>query len=324
MWSANRSNREVMKVLLTGGAGYIGTGLVERLLSIPELEQVFIYDNLSRSNYSFFLGGELHNGHKISFIEGDILDSRKLRKHIQGMDAVVHLAARVTTPFANIDSHFFEQVNHWGTAELVYALEESDVKKMIYLSSTSVYGRSSELATEEKAPNPRTFYGISKLRGEEHVMRLFDKMQTYIIRCGNVYGYNKSVRFDSVINRFVFDANYKKRITINGNGTQSRAFIHVDTISEILSDLINTSLEPGIYNVSTQNYQILELVDVLKSIFPDLEFMFVNQHLNLRGIRIQPSKKLSEQLNTPNQVDLEHELRMFLKKLPFGYAAGNE
>ena len=307
-----------MKVLITGGAGYIGTGLVDQLVSGPDFDQIIIYDNLSRENYSFFLGQSLEYSHKLRFVEGDILDSRKLRKYLAGVDVVIHLAAKVTTPFANIDSHFYEQVNHWGTAELVYALEDSEVQRMIYLSSTSVYGRSKDLATEDKVPNPRTFYGISKLRGEEHVTRLFDKMQTYILRCGNVYGYNKSVRFDSVINRFIFDANYKERITINGNGTQARAFIHVDTLTNILAKLILRDIEPGIYNVATDNLQILELVDILKKIWPDLEFMFVNQHLNLRGIRIKPNQEFFEKLDIHQLPDLEEELRLFVKNLPFG------
>jgi UDP-glucose 4-epimerase len=307
-----------MNIFITGAAGYIGTGLVNQLISMPGIKRIVIYDNLSRDNYSFFLGGIFKEAQKFSFVEGDILDSRKLRKHLKGMDTVIHLAARVTTPFANIDSHFFEQVNHWGTAELVYALEESEVSRFVYLSSTSVYGRSKDLATEEKVPNPRTFYGISKLRGEEHVMRLFDKMQTYIIRCGNVYGYNKSMRFDSVINRFVFDANYKGRITINGNGTQARAFIHVEAISKILTNLISADVAPGIYNVATHNYQILELVDVLKKIYPPLEFIFVNQHLNLRGIRIQPNQNFMSGLGVNQPGDIEQEIRAFAKQLPFG------
>lgn len=311
-----------MKVLITGGAGYLGTGLVDKLASVPEISSIIVYDNLSRENHSFFLGGPLQHSNKLKFVEGDILDSRKLRKYLKGVDVVVHLAAKVITPFANIDSHFFEQVNHWGTAELVYALEESEVQRVIYLSSTSIYGRSNDYATEDKVPNPRTFYGISKLRGEEHVMRLFDKMETFIIRCGNVYGYNKSVRFDSVINRFVFDANYKQRITVNGDGTQARAFIHVETATEVLGKLILDSVEPGIYNMVTRNLQILELVDEFKAIFPDLEFMFVNQHLNLRGIKVQANEDLFTKLNIGKPGDIRMELTSFLKNLPFGSLAG--
>ena len=96
-----------MNVLVTGGAGYIGTGLVDRLIADQSIKKVVIYDNLSRNNYNFFLGGILDQAEKLEFVEGDILDSRKLRKHLQGMDVVIHLAARVTTPFANTDSHFF-------------------------------------------------------------------------------------------------------------------------------------------------------------------------------------------------------------------------
>jgi UDP-glucose 4-epimerase len=126
------------------------------------------------------------------------------------------------------------------------------------------------------------------------------------------------VRFDSVINRFVFDANYKSRITINGNGTQARAFIHVNTICKVLANLISAEVDPGIYNVSTYNYQVLELVDVLKNIFPALEFIFVNQHLNLRGLRIQPNLELMTKLDSQDPGNLEQELRAFINELPFG------
>lgn len=307
-----------MKVLITGGAGYIGTGLVNCLVNRPHIDEIIIYDNLSRNNFNFFIGRGMNHPHKVHFVDGDILDSRKLRKYLHGVETVFHLAAKVTTPFANVDSHFFEQVNHWGTAELVYALEDSTVKRLIFLSSTSVYGRSKELADEQKVPNPRTFYGISKLRAEEHVQRLFDKMGTYILRCGNVYGYNKSVRFDSVINRFVFDANYKGRISINGNGTQARAFIHVNTITELLANMANAGIKPGIYNAVSRNLIVLDLVDVLKEIYPDLEFMFINQHLNLRGIRVKPNLDFFKALDIGKEGDLHQELKEFANQLPFG------
>src|SRR5262245_4699722 len=111
-----------MNVLVTGGAGYIGTELIEALSKRKEIDHVVVYDNLSRGNFNFFLG-KSDFGNKIRFVQGDILDSRKIRKELKEVDVVYHLAAKVTTPFANIDSHFFEQINHWGTAELIYALE---------------------------------------------------------------------------------------------------------------------------------------------------------------------------------------------------------
>ena len=205
-----------MNVLVTGGAGYIGTELVNLLVSNPSVDKVIVYDNLSRMNYNLFLGLKLQRHPKLSFVKGELLDSRSLRKVLKGIDVVYHLAAKVTTPFDSSDSHVYEQVNHWGTAELVYAVEESNVKRFIYTSSSGVYGSSSGAVDESTIPNPKTFYAISKLRGEEHVRRLFDKIDTYIFRCGNVYGYSKSMRFDSVINKFVFEANFNRIVTDSG------------------------------------------------------------------------------------------------------------
>jgi len=220
-----------MNILITGGAGYIGTELVSKLAADEKVKRIVIYDNLSRPIYSVFLGGHKMGHEKVQFYKGELLDSRHMRNALKGIDVVYHLAARVTTPFANDDAHQYEQVNHWGTAELVYAVEESKVKKFIYTSSSGIYGDSDEAVDETFKPNPKTFYAISKLRGEEHVRRLIDKIDTYIFRCGNVYGYNRGMRFDAVINKFVFDANFSKRLTVHGDGNQARTFIHIDSVA---------------------------------------------------------------------------------------------
>lgn len=306
-----------MKVLVTGGAGYIGTELTTQLIARPDVEKVIIYDNLSRPNHNFFLGLRLVNHPKISFVKGELLDSRALKKVLKGVDVVYHLAAKVTTPFANAEAHGYEQVNHWGTAELIYAIEESNVKRFIYTSSTGVYGSSNIPAHEDKPPDPKTFYAVSKLRGEEHVRRLIGKMDTYIMRCGNVYGYSKSMRFDAVINKFIFDANFNKLITIQGDGKQSRTFIHIEMVAKALSNLLTADLPSDVYNIVDKNLTVLDILDVLKELMPDLEFIFINQHLRLHELNVKVNPLITDTLGIRNNRTLKDEMSEFLAKFSF-------
>ena len=233
------------------------------------------------------------------------------------IDTVYHLAARVSTPFANVDADFHEQVNHWGTAELVSSVEESPVKKFIFTSSTSVYGYSDHLIDESEQPDPKTFYGISKHRAEEHVKRLLPSGRGIILRCGNVYGYSRSMRFDAVINRFMFDANFTRRVQIQGNGRQYRAFIHVNVLVNALIGCLFSAVPAGIYNVVDKNIQILEVVDVLKEIYPDLEFIFINQHLDLRQMQVNPDSALRQYIDYKNHRSLHEELLHFKSRFSF-------
>ena len=306
-----------MNVLVTGGAGYIGTELVSLLVSNPSVDKVIVYDNLSRMNYNLFLGLKLQRHPKLTFVKGELLDSRSLRKVLKDIDVVYHLAAKVTTPFDNSDSHVYEQVNHWGTAELVYAVEESKVKRFIYTSSSGVYGSSSGAVSESTIPNPKTFYAISKLRGEEHVRRLFDKIDTYIFRCGNVYGYSKSMRFDSVINKFVFEANFNRIVTVQGDGKQSRSFIHIDRVAKALNNCLTTDLSGGVYNLVERSIKIFDIVDELKQLVPELEFIFINQHLKLRELSVKENIEVNKRLGINHAQSLKKELEEFLSRFSF-------
>jgi UDP-glucose 4-epimerase len=306
-----------MRVLVTGGAGYIGTELINVLIANPEVEQVVVYDNLSRPNYNLFLGLRLQKHQKVTFVKGELLDSRGLRKILKNIEVVYHLAAHVTTPFANADAHVYEQVNHWGTAELVYAVEESNVKRFVYVSSTGVYGSSKEAVDESVAPSPQTLYAVSKLRGEEHVRRLSEKIDTYIMRCGNVYGYSKSMRFDAVINKFVFEANFNKRVTIQGDGKQSRTFIHIDLLANALNNLLTVTLASGTYNLVERNLRVFDIVDVLKELVPAMEFIFINQHLRLHELNVKPNDKINTLLGINNNRTLHQELEEFMNKFSF-------
>ncbi|MGQ9847340.1 MAG: NAD-dependent epimerase/dehydratase family protein [Bacteroidales bacterium] len=301
-----------MKILVTGGAGYIGTELIRRLVLLPEVEQVILYDNLSRGNYNIFLHSGIKRG-KVKFIKGELLDSRTLKNVVKNVDIVYHLAAHVSTPLSNESSHLFEQVNNWGTAELVYAVEESKVNQFIYLSSASVYGASSEEMTIDSIPNPQSFYGISKYRGEQHVLRLMNKIPTYILRCGNVYGYGISMRFDAVINRFMFDASFIGRISIYGDGMQRRSFIYIDKITEILVRLLKSELKPGIYNAVDRVMPILEIASFVQELYPDTEMLFINQHMKMRELIVKPDERILSLIKDSN-LTFKEELKRIMER----------
>lgn len=282
-----------MKVLITGGAGYLGTELVKKLVQIPKVKEIVVYDNLSRGVYNFFLCTCI-GGDNIRFVDGDILDTRKLRKELKGVDVVFNLAAKIASPFTDADPHFFEQTNHWGVAELTYAVEESEVQQFIHISSLSVYGSSAKgkLVAEQTKLNPKTNYGISKMRGEGFVEALMKKKQTYIIRLGNAYGFNQSMRFDAVINRFGFDANFLKKISIYGDGQQVRSFIHIDKAARYITQIPFIQLPAGIYNMVDFNKSIMDIALTFKDLIPELEMQFVNQHLQLRHLAIDTDCKI--------------------------------
>ncbi len=306
-----------MNILITGGAGYVGTELVYALEKDAAVKQIVVYDNLSRSNYNLFLGLLKLNSAKVRFVKGDILDSRKLKKEVEIADVVYHLAAKVTTPFADHNPHEFDQINNWGTAELTYLIEKSAVKKLIYASSASVYGASLSEVSGNENLSPKTFYGISKMHGEEHINRLRSpNLDVFVLRLGNVYGYSKSMRFDSVINKFMFEANFANRLRIFGDGNQLRSFIHVDRLSAVLKNIGLNTFAPNTYNVVENTFTINEIVDELKKIYPDLEMVFVNQNMPMRSLEVKPDNQFAA-FGLGQENSLESDLRAFKANFSF-------
>ncbi len=303
-----------MRVLVTGGAGYIGSGLVVELAKNPKISEVVIYDNLSRGHLGLFVRDEKLHGIKMRFVYGDILDGRKLDRVLDNIDVVYHLAASVTSPYADQNPQQFEQINHWGTAEIVNAINKSDVKRVIYLSTVSVYGWSDEPLTVSSPLQPNTYYGVSKMRGEEQVSSLNVGIEKYVIRCGNVFGYSPSMRKDTVVNSFMFNANFLNRIKIIGSGEQKREFISIQSVVEELSALAKDSeVKPGTYNLVHHSKSIKEVSEAIQEIYPDVEMITVNQHLQMRQVIVERSKELNHFIAKP----FVQELNEFKEKFTF-------
>ena len=303
-----------MKILLTGGAGYIGNELVYRLSEETGIEEILVYDNLCKGNYNLFTGLRKVPGQNVRFLQADILDSRSLRSAMKGVDLVIHLAAKVPTPYADQDPHDFEQSNHWGTAEVVYAAEEESVGRFIYLSSQSVYGHG-EVKNTEHPRVPTSYYSISKMRGEEHVLRLMEKVSVQLVRCANVYGYSKNLRVETEINQLVFDAHFSNRVSIHGDPEFTQTYISLYRLVEVLAQMVNQNVESDVYNLSHLSVSSMDMVEGLKVIYPGLETIFVDQHIPLHDLTMQCDRRLAPLL--PDDTSIVEDLQKFKELFTF-------
>jgi len=299
-----------MRILITGGAGYVGCSLVEKVAKRKDVSEVIIYDNLSRKNYNSFTHAFPEKS-KVRYVIADILDNHTLRENLKAIDVVYHLAAVVHNPESDIESHHFEQVNHWGSALVVDEITKSDVKKLIYLSSAYVHGQHNEPITEDTVPTPNSFYAYSKLRGEEQIARLAGNTEAYVMRSGSIYGLNACCRFDIVVNKLIFDARYYGKVAIHGTGEQIRPFAHMQMVTNGLTSILDGIYKPGTHYLVEQNLSVNQVLEQLRAINADVEFTYVNRHIEMGNIEIAEAGKPSEK----SLAELQKRLVEFYKKL---------
>ena len=208
----------------------------------PAVDEVVVLDNLSRGEFSILTASRATKPAR--FVEADILDARSLERAVEGVDAVVHLAATVQLPTQDSEAHAFDQNNNWGSAQVASVIEAMPtVTTIVYMSSVTVYGPSERTIDVETTPRPNTFYGVTKLRGEAHFRRLAGPgRRVHVVRAGNVYGVNGATRFDTVVNRFLLDGRFKAMLRVIGDGEQTRSFITVDRLASSVAGLLQCSL----------------------------------------------------------------------------------
>ncbi len=304
-----------MKVLITGGCGYVGESVFAVLNQKYPGVDVVNYDNLSRKNYSFFINNKFQNLNA-TFVHGDLLDTKRMIKSLADVDVVVHLAGMVTTPFADHTPHLFEQNNHWGTSSLMTAIEQSEVKRIIYLSTATVYGNVDEPVCESHVPNPETFYCVSKYQAERQFQRIVDDRQVYILRSGNVYGYNSSMRMDAFINKFMFEGHFNNRIKVTGSGGQMRPVIHVDKLAQAVIHLLESTIAPGVYNVAEYNFTINEVVERIRGQYPDLEIVHSSQNMPMRTLQVEIPCSLMQHMDI-TETSFDDELKEIHNQFAF-------
>lgn len=232
-----------MRTLVTGGAGFIGSHIVRRLLDLGHTVRVL--DNFSTGKRSNV--GEIAD--RVELIEGDIRSYHIAREAVEGVDVIFHQAALPSVPRSIKDPITTHEVGVNGTLNLLQSARECGVGRVIFASSSSIYGNNPVLPKhEELMPAPMSPYAVSKLTGE-HYFQVFHQLyglETVALRYFNVFGprQDPTSQYSAVIPRFIQMMRRGERPTIYGDGEQSRDFTYIDNV--VHANLLVATAETGV------------------------------------------------------------------------------
>lgn len=248
------------KVLVTGGAGFIGANLVRILLQHDYA--VTVLDNLSVVSSKYI------DRLPIRFVKGDILDVELLNKVVPGHEMVVHLAAQTGVPGSLANPRYDCEINVIGTLNMLEASRNANVKRFIFASSNAPLGKQPPPATEDKAPLPISPYGASKLAGEGYCLAYHGSwgLGTVVLRFANLYG-PYSTHKSSVVAKFLRDIVKSGEIRIDGDGQQTRDFIYVDDLCTAIVLALESDVGGEVFQIATgQETSIEKLASLVQEV----------------------------------------------------------
>lgn len=301
-------------ILVTGGAGYIGSKLIRDLAEDPRFRgrTIRIYDSLRRQHFCGLM--DLPAKARFEFIEGDVLDRISLQQAMKGVDSVLHLAAIVTTPMSFDHPEWTAQVNHWGTASVVECALAAEVGYFVHASSASVYGPGGPF-TETSPCHPIGPYATSKLQAEKEVLQATLRgLKACILRIGTTFGNAPAMRFDAVASRLAYLAGIGRPLVIHGSGDQRRPLIHIRDVSQALRCcLARREPSPAILNATTMNPSVTEIATILQELVPGARTHYTDQDL-LTEISFQVDSSLLMSLGFKPQMDLRKGMKEILAR----------
>ena len=214
-------------------------------------------DEFSLSTPRNLIGSNLSS---FEFVRGDVRESEAVERAVEGVDAVIHLAGVTGAAKSHEMEERVRSVNAGGTRTVVTAAEAADVDRIVLASSCNVYGETyEEELTEVSTPEPGNPYAESKLTAEDIVAE--SPLEAVSIRMATNFGYSPGVRFNLVVNSFVFRALTGEPLTVYGDGTNWRPYLHVRDSARAFEAALDW--EPGVYNVGVGNYRIEEVADAV-------------------------------------------------------------
>ena len=278
------------RIIITGGAGYIGSLLIPKL--VKEDYHVIIIDNFTYKNKSALT--QFVNHPNTTIVAENILNISKIKRFFKGVDTVVHLAAIVGDQACDSNQKKAGKVNIDGTNIIADVSRKNNVKHFVYSSSCSIYG-ASQYAIDEYSPlNPLSYYAQTKIKAENNLSQLADNtFKVTSVRFATLFGLSSRMRFDLVVNLLAAKAIYEKKITIFG-GHQWRPFLHVDDAASALLQIVKNPFNKkfNIYNVGTNegNFTLNCVGDIINSLVPNATKVISKTKLDNRNYRVDFSK----------------------------------
>lgn len=260
-----------MDILVTGGCGYIGSALVPILASDDRADSVTILDDLSMSSPRNLIGSGLGSDSSLRFRRGDVTEYGDVESAMRGCDTVIHLAAITGADSTHDRREETFNVNYEATEHVFRAAGKLDVENVVFASSCNIYGRAPATDIDETVePDPLNPYAESKHEAESLLAESIDEygFDGTALRMSTNFGYSPGMRFNLVVNHFVFRALTDRPLTVYGDGSNWRPFIHVKDAARAYA---HAALEPDswpqfVYNVGAndRNFQISEIAETVR------------------------------------------------------------
>ena len=301
-----------MKALVTGGAGFIGSHLVELLLKNGF--EVIVLDNLAGGHVKNFINYKDHPA--FTFVNADIRDKDKIAPHFKGVDWLFHLAALADiVPSIEKPQDYFE-VNVNGTFNVLECAKNAQIKRFVYAASSSCYGIAKEFPTKETSQtDPEYPYALTKYLGEQLVMHFEKvyKIPSVSLRLFNVYGPRARTTgaYGAVFGVFLAQKLNGKPFTVVGDGEQTRDFTYVEDVASAFYTAASSSITGEIFNVgSGGHYSINRLVSLLEG-----DIIYIPKRPAEPDCTFASVEKIEKFLNWKAQISFEEGVSKILEKI---------
>ena len=291
-------------ILVSGGAGFVGSVLVPKLVKKGYRVRVFDTFWFWNSSEEFLHETGLKEYSNIELVKGDLRNLPDVRKAVQGIDTVIQLACISNDPSSKIDPEFTHSINYNGNINIIDAAKQVNVNRFIYASSSSVYGIKKEpRVTESMKLEPLTQYSELKVEIEHYLLnKLSNTFKGMILRPSTVCGYSPRQRLDVVVNILTNFAVNKGKIKVFG-GSQLRPNIHIEDMTNLYVQLVEADIDTSnrkIYNAGWENLSVMEIAQQVKQVVGEVEIETVPTD-DIRSYHISSDKITYELGFTPKK-----------------------